>query len=394
MNRKKMKMGKASSNKYIPPEILTQILVNLPAKSLLKFRCVCKTWCSIIHNPDFVSIHHQFCKNNNSNLIKLLDLECLVPPRGYSGCLLALRKSDKRRKIGQIFKSNETYYLHGTCHSLLFVSPSKALFYGWFRLCNPSIRKSLRLPLCPLLSCSGYHYFTFVLGFAANTGDYKVIAISFESNLDVEIPKKRVMVYTLSDHQWAARDNGLDNIDCLRYEHLFGPYYFCEGAAHWLGKDPYEDTSNQDDKPTHLVSLDFDTESFTFLELPHALDEVDTISRSLFLLGESLATFCISSVSFKIWVLKQQSGKREWTLWFSGPSSSDGFDLFYYMGSTTNRVLYCESDGGRLVYKEYSYNITTCQVQVLGKSMSRYVEPVKYSESLVLCNRDGTEDMV
>ncbi|XP_074265184.1 uncharacterized protein LOC141587609 [Silene latifolia] len=361
MNRKKMKMRKASSNKYIPPEILTQILVNLPAKSLLKFRY----------------------------------LECLVPPRGYSGCLLTLRKSDNLRKIGQIYKSNERYYLHGTCHSLLFVSPSKALDYGWLRLCNPSIRKSLQLPPCPLLSCSGYHSYTFVLGFAANTGDYKVIAISFESSLGVEIPKKRVMVYTLSDQQWAARDTGLNNIDCLRYTHLFGPYYFCEGGAHWLGKDPYGDTSKLGDKPTHLVSLDFDTESFAFLKLPHALDEVDTvISRSLFLLGESLATFCISSVSFKIWVLKQQSGKRVWTLWFSGPSSRDGFNLFYYMGSKTKRVLYCESDGGRLVYKEYSYNITTCQVQLHGKPMSRYVELVKYSESLVLCNRDGTEDMV
>ncbi|XP_074265269.1 uncharacterized protein LOC141587694 [Silene latifolia] len=206
------------------------------------------------------------------------------------------------------------------------------------------------------------------------------------------VEKMYVTVYTLSDQQWADRDNDL-NIDCLSPKHLFPPYYFCDGAAHWLGKDPYEDTSNQDDKPTHLVSLDFDTESFTFLELPHALDGVDTISRSLFLLGESLATFCISSVCLKIWVLKQQNGKREWTLWFSGPSSSDGFNLFNFMESKTSRVLYCESDGGRLIYEKKSYNITTCQVQVLGKSMSRYVELVKYSESLVLCNRDGTEDM-
>ncbi|XP_074265434.1 F-box/kelch-repeat protein At3g06240-like [Silene latifolia] len=256
------------------------------------------------------------------------------------------------------------------------------------RLCNPSIRKSLRLPPCPLRPSDGYTP-TFALGFATRSEDYKIIAIAFKQPQVNEVPEMRVVVFTLSDPQWAVRDNGL-NIDYSSFKHLFGPYYFCEGAAHWLGNALYGDTSSQFDYPTHLVSLDFDSESFTFLELPTSLYDIDTNSGSLFLLGDSLAFFCISPVSFRIWVLKQESGCREWTLWFSGRSSSDGFDLFDCVGSTiTQRVLYCEGDGGYLIYWKKSYNIHTCQVRELGQSMSHDVDMTTYLESLVLCNGYG-----
>ncbi|XP_074265201.1 uncharacterized protein LOC141587624 [Silene latifolia] len=252
------------------------------------------------------------------------------------------------------------------------------------KLYNPCVGKSLLLPPCPLLPCDGYTPI-FVLGFATRSEDYKIIAIAFRQSLGIEVPDMRVVVYTLNDPQWAVRDNGL-NIDYSSFKHLFGPYYFCEGAAHWLGNDLYDDTGSQFDYPTHLVSLDFDSEKFTFLDLPAALDDTDTTSGSLFLLGDSLAFFCISPVSFKIWVLKQENGRREWTLWFSGRSSSDAFDLFDYMGSTTQRVSYFEGDGGYLIYGTKSYNIRTCQVRERGQSISHDVDVTTYFESLALCN--------
>ncbi|XP_074265331.1 uncharacterized protein LOC141587762 [Silene latifolia] len=261
------------------------------------------------------------------------------------------------------------------------------------RLCNPSIRKSLLLPPCPLLP-SDWRTPKFVLGFALHSQDYKVVAIAFKRIKRVELPVMGVAVYTLSNQQWSVRDNVL-NIDYLSFKHLFGAYYFCEGAAHWLRDDaPDEDTSYyQLYNPTHLVSFDFDSEHFSFLELPVALDELENYSGSLFILGESLALFCISLLSFRIWVLKQENGNRLWTLWFSGPSSRDGYEFFYNMGSPTKRVLYFEGDGGYLVYGKKSYNIVTCQVRELGKSMCYDSQLATYSESLVLCNQLGTVDM-
>ncbi|XP_030934680.1 F-box/kelch-repeat protein At3g23880-like isoform X2 [Quercus lobata] len=48
----------------LPEEIVLEILARLPVKSLLRFRCVCKTWYSYITSPNFISTH-LLCYNNH-----------------------------------------------------------------------------------------------------------------------------------------------------------------------------------------------------------------------------------------------------------------------------------------------------------------------------------------
>ncbi|XP_074265435.1 putative F-box protein At5g52610 [Silene latifolia] len=382
MSGSNINLAKISLNEYIPSDVLFLILAKLPVKTLLKSRCVCKSWCSIIDHPNFIYL--QFCNNNKSSG-KLLFLERLGGTQN-GGCSLTLCETDNLKNIDLIFKSSEEYDIYGTCHSLILINLSPDYMSKGMKLCNPSIRKSLRVPPCPLLPPDEYLP-EFVLGFALHSQDYKIITIAIKHIISLAVGELCVAVYTLSDQQWIVRDNVL-NIDRSSFENLFGPYYFCEGSAHWLGNAPFGDSSNQFDNLTHLVSLDFDSENFTFLELPVVLDNIYTTSGSLFLLGESLAFFCISPIRLKIWVLKQESGKREWTLWFSGRSSSAGFNLFYYI---SQRVLYCEGDGGYLVYETKSYNIATCQVREIGKSMSHHdVDVATYFESLALCNKYDT----
>ncbi|XP_074266394.1 F-box/kelch-repeat protein At3g06240-like [Silene latifolia] len=385
-SRKMMKSKKSCSIQphtcaYIPAELLTQILAILPVKTLVRFRCVCKSWRSIIDDPDFVSMHR---KLNNFNSSKLISLEGLGPG-GYSECSLTVRNAKTLRKTGSIFKSSERYYLLGRCDSLLLMFHPNTYE---MRLINASIRKSLLLADCPILPCFGFGP-EFIFGFARLSQDYKIIAISFESIERVEPRQTRVAVYTLRDQQWTIRDKGQVNINWSTFDRICGPYYVCDGAAHWLGNEVGHGGNR---RPSYLVSLDFDTEIFTFSELPDELDAMDS-SRSLFLLGESLAILCVSGKSTSIWVLEKNSGKRDWTLWFSGCSSPEGLNLFYRSMQVIRRVLYYEGDGGYIVYEKQSYNIATGQVQLLGKSITRHVEFEKYSESLVLCNGYETEDM-
>ncbi|KAF5952728.1 hypothetical protein HYC85_010672 [Camellia sinensis] len=44
-------------NLYLPMDIIVDILHCLPVKSLLRFRCVCKTFRHLISNPTFISSH-------------------------------------------------------------------------------------------------------------------------------------------------------------------------------------------------------------------------------------------------------------------------------------------------------------------------------------------------
>ncbi|KAK9684956.1 hypothetical protein RND81_10G245600 [Saponaria officinalis] len=47
-----------SSDIHIPPELLYNILSRLPSKSLMRFRCVCKSWYSFItHDLEFHKLH-------------------------------------------------------------------------------------------------------------------------------------------------------------------------------------------------------------------------------------------------------------------------------------------------------------------------------------------------
>ena len=48
---------------HLPGDVILNILARLPVKSLFRFRCVCKSWDSLITSPYFISTH----LNNNNN---------------------------------------------------------------------------------------------------------------------------------------------------------------------------------------------------------------------------------------------------------------------------------------------------------------------------------------
>ncbi|TYH51833.1 hypothetical protein ES332_D10G307000v1 [Gossypium tomentosum] len=54
----------------VPEALVMEILSKLPVKSLTRFNCVCKYWCSFFRTPHFISKHyHNNVKNNNLNLV-------------------------------------------------------------------------------------------------------------------------------------------------------------------------------------------------------------------------------------------------------------------------------------------------------------------------------------
>ncbi|XP_074265207.1 putative F-box protein At5g47300 [Silene latifolia] len=398
---KSRKKTKSSSNptrisefRYLPPELCTQILANLPAKTVLRFRCVCKSWCSIIDNPDFVTQHRNLCKINSVSSKLLLSFERLGR-FGWKGCLLTVRHADALRKTDQILKTSQKYNLSGSCNELLLIRGlsghgKKDPLMMW----NPCIRKSLSIPLPPLLSSSDGGV-VYAFGFAPNSNDYKVVAISSQWSLGTDGGNVCFAVYTLSDQQWSLRNDDF-NMSYPYYSRMFSRYccpqtgFNFQGALYWIGYDPNRD-GNLADCSTHLVSLDFDLEKFNYMELPFASDDRGAV-RLPFRLRESLAVFTYFFMQSSIWALEGDIGTGVWTQRFSGLSSSDGFDLFR-SGPFVQLFYYESDDGGRIVYWKNSYNITSCQVHELGKSMRDYVDMKMYMEGLVLCKGYGAEDL-
>ncbi|KOM46737.1 hypothetical protein LR48_Vigan07g044100 [Vigna angularis] len=53
------KIAAISSAERLSDELITEILSWLPAKTLMRFRCVSKTWNSLIINSYFMKLHHE-----------------------------------------------------------------------------------------------------------------------------------------------------------------------------------------------------------------------------------------------------------------------------------------------------------------------------------------------
>ncbi|XP_074265336.1 F-box only protein 8-like [Silene latifolia] len=376
------------SSKYLPLDVWASIIVNLPVKTLLRFRCVCKSWCSIIDHPDFAYTNLKLRKID-SKKSKIIALEGFgyqggVLYQGARRCLLTVRQGDTLRKTAHIFESSDRYYLVGRCNELLLLK--RFVYPGDFnpgyekemRLWNPSIRKSLLIPPCPLVNA------IYLLGFAPCSKDYKIIAI--DNNINRPKNYSYIAVYTLSNQQWCVRNNN----DPQRIYVPPTAFYF-QGAAHWFGKDPLVENQHQNEL-THLVSFNFDLEKFTFLKIPRDSKGTD-ITRFLFILGESLAIFSVTQERSRIWVLEQgRSGKGVWTEWFSGRSNGDTYYLF--SNSWSYSPLFYETDGERyFIIGKKSYNIDSGRGKELGKSMSGYLDLRMYMESLVLWKGYGAEDM-
>ncbi|XP_074321650.1 F-box/kelch-repeat protein At3g23880-like [Silene latifolia] len=256
---------------YLPPEVWTQILLSLPAKTLLKFR-----------------------------------LQGLLDERW----LLTVREAETLRSTDLIFRKSDSYRyrISSSCNGLLLVEVGQYGPHGYqedLKLWNPCIRKSLLLPTCPL----SLSFFTtmYLLGFSPDSKDYKVVAFAFEISDDILPGKLHSAVYTLRDQLWTV---GNPITTCMRNPYSLLTAVFFRGATYWLAENDY-----QRNEPTHLGSFDFDKENIDFLELPFTLDAT-RFYRFLFLLGGSLAVFSISKVTSSIWVLEQGNEKGPWTLVF------------------------------------------------------------------------------
>ncbi|KAF8100342.1 hypothetical protein N665_0226s0005 [Sinapis alba] len=179
MERQKSKLAKTKNisdvvrttgDGLIPLDLIPEILIDLPVKTLARFLCVSKHWSSIIRNRDFVK----------SYLIKS-STTTKTHPQG----LIFTFKSKRHRKHF-FFSSSQRQdgdvscvaSYHMKCHSqpytamtppvhglICYGPPSKLMVY------NPTTRRSIALPYVDAHRTRMYHY----LGYDPIDGDYKML---------------------------------------------------------------------------------------------------------------------------------------------------------------------------------------------------------------------------
>ncbi|KAF5952725.1 hypothetical protein HYC85_010669 [Camellia sinensis] len=165
-------------NLYLPMDIIFDILNCLPIKSLLQFKCMCKTFCHVISNPTFISshlLHHrtitttvativtfkhrtttslsllQSFQNSNNLVVRIVSFKLQTRVEAYStisDCWREIQVMDLRFYIHKL--SCEAI-VNGSPYWLLSTASNHCLCFTWFDVQNEAF------VMLPRLDFSGFY---------------------------------------------------------------------------------------------------------------------------------------------------------------------------------------------------------------------------------------------
>ncbi|XP_026429993.1 F-box/kelch-repeat protein At3g23880-like [Papaver somniferum] len=324
----------ASKTRYLtvcmPEDIIFEILVRLPVKSLLRFKSVGKSWYALIKTSDFIRRHRVNMENsNNTNLgtfvFEYLDHRlahyCSDIDRAATGLRQFLIVSGESSLNGHAnlglgiipclansSASMADLTLAGSCHGVLCFYHHQNVRKG-IVLCNPATRKSKLLPQ-PLGQRSGTRFVAF--GFDAITSDYKVLCVNFF----VDAPNytsPEIQVYKRSTNSWKRIDsNFISPQSCVLDGSKQGRYlngcYYCIGKYQTIVSF---DFNKEVFRPIPVPNDDCDTWSTDVIQLDSIRDKLVCIKESNRCRGPT----CVKT--FKVWVLNDFIANDEnysWTM--------------------------------------------------------------------------------
>ena len=284
---------------HLPYDIVLNILARLPAKSLMRFRCVSKSLDSSIKSHDFITDHLNTNKNHDNGYIIHMGSNPSTPSSNRPVCTVALDRSFDR--ISEFVVPFDFPFKHagivGSCNGLLCFSNCYKFIYLW----NPSIRKFKKLPHTCLGQLNNVR-----IGFAyhSENNDYKVVRISYSPLSILEIE-----VYTLSLDSWRRVGFNL-TIDVVFCSELPAP--LVNGALHWMARIEGEETDL-------IMAFDVNSEKFAILALPDGFTNINIFQRCLASFKGKLALItCACNEQFgfpcqySVWVMKEYGVAESW----------------------------------------------------------------------------------
>ncbi|PRQ52355.1 putative F-box domain-containing protein [Rosa chinensis] len=283
--------------------VIADILARLPVKSLIRFRCVCKSWRALISDSYFVKKHLSYgergiTERTHRLIIFMLDdvspLEILALENtkddddgdGAAGGQFAVTQLDC--PVTKTITYSRHRILVGSCNGLVCVE----LDLGAIMLWNPSTRDSKVLPKPPRVINSKFSYCFYGFGYDSASDDYKVIR-GF-----TDFAKKiMIHIFSLKTGSWRT----VEDIDYVGF--IMGKGLFLNGALHWLYCLP--------EGGSRILSFDLGAEKFQkTIPLPY-----DDWFRDPLIHKNCLCvlTCPTGTNNFNIWMMKEYGVKESWT---------------------------------------------------------------------------------
>ncbi|XP_062089216.1 F-box protein At5g07610 [Humulus lupulus] len=260
-------------------DLLNQILLRLPIKSLLKFKSVSKHWLSLISNPNFSRCRSPF-PTAASGLILQASRSWVNNPEFHFVDFDNPCPSPHSSSFAVPFKSltfvndPSRIIITQSCNGLLLCStaglhsPRKYYF-----VYNPTTKQYTTLP--PLSFRRGTFTWTvrdIVLAFdPSKSPHYKVVCVMQCDNYSDVGDEYRIEIYSSETGPWRPA-KAQPSFSGLRPGTIRG--VFCNGAVHWV--NPWG------------TSLHFKVDEDQLCQMPYPMhDNVDAVNEDLRYVGES-----------------------------------------------------------------------------------------------------------
>lgn len=267
-------------NLDLPEDIITDILKRLPAKSLVRFRCVCKPWGALLTDSNFIKAH---LKRNRSVFQSNLKTNTRLILARYCDTLLSATDSSDTKNKNAIqaeeldfpLVKNLPYYVKGHSDGLLCLVINDG-YEGLLVIYNPSIQQYRKLP-----NPGNFRSTREVIGigYDETCDDYKVVRVP-SNYCRMKCPgyKPKVEVLTLKSNTWRQ----IPDEDTPPYfvEHIFQATEV-NGGLYWLVEDH---------QTARCLILRFDLAGEKFKVIPPPPDES---SRSIAWIGPLKEWLCV-----------------------------------------------------------------------------------------------------
>uniref|UniRef100_A0A1J3HLB3 F-box protein CPR30 n=1 Tax=Noccaea caerulescens TaxID=107243 RepID=A0A1J3HLB3_NOCCA len=361
----------------VPMDIVNDLFLRLPAKSLVRFRALSKPCCQLINSPDFIASHLNRVLRTGDHLMILL--------RGALHLYTVdLDSLDTVSDVEHPMKRGGPTEVFGSCNGLIGLSNSPtdlAIF-------NPSTRQIHRLPPSPIdlpegSTTRGYVFYG--LGYDSVNDDYKIVRmVQFKRDSDDELGCSfpyEVKVFSLKKNSWKRIDSNFPTIQLLFYfyYHLLyrrGYGVLAGNSLHWvLPRRPGLIAFNI------IIRFDLALEEFEIVRLPEAVmnGEID-IQMDIGVLDGCLCLMCnYDQKHVDVWMMREYNVRDSWSKAFT-VMKPKSVKSFAYM-----RPLVYSKDRGKVLLEINNTKLVWFDVESKKLSTLRIKDcPSSYSAEIVV----------
>ncbi|XP_028788459.1 F-box/kelch-repeat protein At3g06240-like [Neltuma alba] len=281
----------------LPNDLKLKILVRLPIKSLMRLKCLSKSWLSLISDPYFAKLHFQQSSQQHPNRIlytngpEILSIDFNLSLHDDS----AIVKLDL-----PLFKSYaDRDFMTASCRGFVFLKPinERKVF-----LLNPSTRICKQIPLPP-----SKHNIRTLYGFCYDelADDYLIVLASeYKDPPSSGIHLLDFEVFSIRTNSW--EEHGQFSVGYCSPSTVG---FFLNNAVHWLVQTPSD---------IEIIAFDITTKSLREIPTPFGRDcDFVEVMYDLRVLEGCLTVLVGMNGHDEIWMMREYGVKSSWTKFFS-----------------------------------------------------------------------------